>query len=271
MDIYAYNDFRSYLKDIIKSRPHDGHGQNKYFAEAAKISNAFFSQVLAEKRQLSLEQGSLLADYLGLNELQAEYFLTLIDLDRAGNPSLKNHLKKRIARLKKSAQVVAKRFTATNEVSKEDSPIYYSDWIYAAAQQLTALPDYSSEHEIAKRLNLPMKKTNDVIEFLLSTGLCIRKNGRLQVGPARIHLDPSSPWIKQHHANWRNQALENFQREDSFKLHYSSPMTLSKADCEKVRTLLLAAIESVAKVVDPSPSEELVCLNIDWFKVDRQS
>lgn len=44
-------------------------------------------------------------------------------------------------------------------------------------------------------------------------------------------------------------------------------MTVGKNDVETIRAILLKAIQDVGKVVDPAPNEELMCLNIDWFKV----
>jgi len=267
MDIFKYDDFRVFLQESLQAMPKAGHGQNKLLAKAAGVSTAFFSQMLNNKRQLSLEQGSLIAEFLGFSDAMTEYFLTLIELDRAGNQLLRKHLIKRKNHLKKAAQVISKRFSSTTEVSEQDKPLYYSDWYYIATQQLTAIPDYKSEFSLAKKLNLPIKKIREVISFLLDAGLCVEKEGQLSIGPARIHLPPDSPWIKQHHSNWRMRALENINNEDLNKLHYSSPMTLSRSDVEKVRAHLISAIEGTAKIVDPSPSEELYCLNIDWFRI----
>lgn len=270
MDILEYEDYRTFLKASLNEMPNGGHGQNKRLAKAAGISPAFLSQVLADKRQLTMEQGALLAEFFGLNEVQTEYFLTLIEFDRAGNPSLRSHLRRRQERLRAGARSIAKRFSSVSEVAESDRPIYYSDWAYIAIQQLTAIAGFDSEFEIARALDLPLRRVNQIRDFLVQSGLCEEKNGRLEVGPKRIHLTPDSPWIKQHHSNWRSRALENYDRQsENQKLHYSAPMTLSQKDCEKVRALLLATIESVGKIVDTSPSEELVCMNIDWFRLTR--
>lgn len=267
MDIFEFNDFREFLKKTIKAMPKGGHGQGKRLAEAAGISTAFFSQVLSDKRQLSPEQASLIADELELSDIQAEYFMLLVEIDRSGNQSLLKRLKQKKENLKKSSQEISKRFSKITEVSEEDKPIYYSDWPFIAVQQLTAINEYDSVYKIAARLNLPLKQVKEVFSFLLNAGLCIEQNGRLNIGPARTHLKSTSPWIKQHHLNWRLRAAQNYHSDTENRLHYSSPMTLSKSDFEKIRGLLLSTIDEVAKIVDPSPSEELYCLNMDWFKV----
>ena len=48
-------------------------------------------------------------------------------------------------------------------------------------------------------------------------------------------------------------------------------MTLSHKDALKIRQMIIEFIQSVNKVVDPSPSEEIHCMNIDWFVVGGKS
>lgn len=270
MDIFEFSSFHEFLKNHLTRQPKKGHGQQKQIAEAAGMSPAFLSQVLSHKRQLSMEQASLIADHLQLSELQTEYFLLLVEIDRAGNQSLKKNLQKQKDRLLKNSQQIANRFQSTTDIAEADKPIYYSDWQYAAVQQLTAIEKYSDVYKIAERLQLPVKRVRSILDFLLKTGLCVEKNGALGIGPSRIHLSNDSTWIKQHHFNWRQQAMRAFDYGGSENLNYSSPMTLSEKDLEKVRNVLVATIEKVAAVVDPSPSEQLACLNIDWFIVGKE-
>lgn len=267
MEVFDFKDFRIFLKETLKKLPKSGHGSQKKMAEAAGVSTAFLSQVLSGKRQFSLEQASLIAEFLGLNEAESEYFLALVQFDKAGNETLRRLLKRQMDRLQKNAQTVSKRLTSVHEVKELDKPVYYSDWAYIAVQQLTAIPEFTTDYAIAERLNLPVKRIKQILTFLLRTGLCVDNGGKLGIGPARMHLAPDSLWVKQHHANWRGRALESVHSEDVGRLHYSSPMTFSKKDYEKIRSLLVAAIADIAKVVDPSPSEELACLNIDWFRI----
>jgi hypothetical protein len=44
-------------------------------------------------------------------------------------------------------------------------------------------------------------------------------------------------------------------------------MALSKSDVLKVRALIPHWIEQARGISDPSPSEAVYCLNLDWFEV----
>lgn len=56
----------------------------------------------------------------------------------------------------------------------------------------------------------------------------------------------------------------NLQNEND--LFFTSPMSLSKEAAEKIRQELPAFIEKISKIVIPSKSEVIRCLNIDWFE-----
>jgi hypothetical protein len=46
----------------------------------------------------------------------------------------------------------------------------------------------------------------------------------------------------------------------------TAPVSLSVEDASKVKALLLTAFEGSMKIVKPSPSEKVFCLNLDWFE-----
>lgn len=93
-------------------------------------------------------------------------------------------------------------------------------------------------------------------------------DGKLKIGTRHTHLDPESPFIKFHHLNWRYKAIENIKLNYDEKLHYSGPTTIGKKDALLVRAEIVKLLERVGEIIDPSPDEELMCLNIDWFKLN---
>jgi len=106
-----------------------------------------------------------------------------------------------------------------------------------------------------------------VTDFLLSTGLFIEKDGALSPGATYVHLEAESPLIGRHHAIWRQKAIERHPFLSGNEVAYSSPMSLSVQDAEKVHMLILSFVESVNKIRDPSPCETLYFLNVDWIRL----
>lgn len=48
---------------------------------------------------------------------------------------------------------------------------------------------------------------------------------------------------------------------------YTAPITLSKKDAAEMRERVLKFISETLQLVKDSPSEELFCLCVDWFRV----
>jgi len=72
--------------------------------------------------------------------------------------------------------------------------------------------------------------------------------------------------VVKHHANWRFRAIQKMdQREDS-EMFFSSPMSISKSDFQRIREVFAKSIQAALEICKASPAEEVVCLNIDFFK-----
>lgn len=90
----------------------------------------------------------------------------------------------------------------------------------------------------------------DIVEFLLRTGLCKEEKGKITIGASSTHLDASSPWVKNHHSNWRQKVIQEINSEDDWKLHFTSPLTISRRDAARVREILIKCLEEVDEVID---------------------
>ena len=267
ISIYNFNDVKSFVLARFEALPHRGRGQSLKLSKHLGVHTTLVSQILKGQKSFTLEQASLTADFLELTEAETDYFLLLVQLDRAGNESLRKNLKRQLSSLKNEAKELINRLTSETKLREEDRGVFYTDWSYSAVRQLTAIRGFDGVDEISQALGLTRKRTQEVINFLLKTGLCIEKNGKLQIGPKSTHLESSSPWVRVHHINWRQKAIEKININNESQLHYTAPMTLSAKDAQHIREMIVKFLESTDKVIDPSPSEELHCLNIDWFKI----
>ena len=106
------------------------------------------------------------------------------------------------------------------KVSESIRAVFYSNWKYSAVRQLTAIPGYSSIDKIAEALQLSLRTSKDVMDFLVTHGLCVEKKGKFQIGPSATHLEASSPWTYVNHLNWRQKAMEEYRTENRSTLHY---------------------------------------------------
>lgn len=265
--ILTYKDFRKFIRHAFTIRSKNGFGESTKLALAIGVNNTLISQILNGDKCFTLEQALSCAEHLNLNEIESEYFILLIQLERAGTKQYRQFIEKQIQKLRIKSQELVNRVQHDTEISEEKRAIYYSDWIYSAVRLSTALPELKTAEAIAQRYNLPLSKVKEVVDFLIKADLLKLEKGQLSLGVQSTHLKAKSPWIKSHHANWRQKALQDISSGAPESLHYSAPLTISKKDAETIREILVKTINAVDEVLAPSESEELYALNIDWFQI----
>ncbi len=265
MHLFQYLDSLEFLAAYIKSQPRAGHGQMRRIAEHLKLSSSTVSLMMKGERQLSEEQGLDLAQFLGLNARETEYFILLIRHSKAGSDSLKRYLMTQIRDLQHQDRDLARKLPQDAKLSPATQAVYYSDWSYAAARVAIALPGVSSSRDIAERLSISKSKAKEVCDFLIKNGLLLAKKDGLKNGPIRLHLEAQSPWIKARQLQWRLKGFGKMEEFHDENLFYTAPMSLSKKAAAAIRAKLTQLIQEVGAEVTSSEPTELFCLNMDWF------
>lgn len=261
---------RSYKRiviDRIESGPTKGRGEYSKIAERLKVNNSMVSQIFRGDKDLTMEQAATLVDYLGFNDIEAEHFIQLVAIERAGSVSLKRRLQKRLTEIEAKMRQVDAHISPAVELDDNAKALFYSHWYFSAIRLASDIPGLGNVDAMAKHLNLPRATTRRVVQFLLSTGLCVGNEDDFRIGPPRTHVSANSPVVARHHTNWRLKSIHAMEAQSPTDLFFSSPMTLSEEDVEKVRLLLMNVIEKTGSVVDRSPSQKLRCLTIDWYAV----
>lgn len=267
MKIFDFTDYRDFVTKTVRALPKAGRGELLKIASHLGIHTSTLSQVLSGTKQFTLDQACALADYFGLNDLETEYLLKLVELERAGTERLRVTLKKQMSRLLDKSKELSAVVPGKRSLSEEEKAIFYSNWFYPGIWALTSIPGYQTSDAIARYFDLPKLLVNRVILFLVSTGLCAGENGSLRPGTTYVHLESDSPFIARHHASWRQKAMERHATLTDSEIAYSSPMSLSKEDAQRIRKLIVGWVDQANKIRDPSPCEALYFLNIDWISI----
>jgi uncharacterized protein (TIGR02147 family) len=265
MTLFEHADYKVFIKNWLKSQPKAGRGLLKQWSEKLGVSTTLMSQIFNADKELSLELASEFCDLMNFSDGEADYFLMLVEYSRAGSVSLRKRLKRKIESEQKKAQNIGQRLKV-EELPDFTKAIFYSNWMYTGIRNLTAIPGLQTVDSLAEHLKMPRVQIQKVIEFLLENGLCVMEKGKLHVGPKRTHIGANSPLVAKHHQNWRLQSFQKMPLQKEEDLFFTFPMSLSKADAKKIRQYLPSVIEEIHKIVGPSDSEEVRCLNIDFFE-----
>lgn len=266
LSIFEFSSYREYLTDWITGQGTRSYGLKGKIAEALGVSSSLISQILKGEKTFTPDQTSDLADYMVLNDIEADYLHLLVEYDRAASHKYQDKLKRKIATLQEQSRKIGKRVPRSKELTDEQRAIYYSSWLFTGVRNLTAVPGKNDVAALADHLKVEPSAISRVLRFLLENGLCVEKGGVITYGPASTHVDKESPFVNKHHQNWRFQSILKMESKKDEDVFFTSPMSLSREAAEEIRRLLPTFIQNVMKISGPSPSEITACLNIDWFE-----
>ena len=265
LSLYDFDDYKAYVSEWMKAAPH---GTGSRLAEFASIHKTTLSQIFRGSKHLTLEQGAKVAEFIKFNPSETDFFLLLIELGRSGSHTLTEILKRQLGERRKARKLLGNRVTPTQELTEEQRAIYYSNWLYSAVKNLSAIREFGNVREIAKHFKVELHHIQKIVKTLVDAGICVEKNGRIEPGVQSTHLAADSPLVNRHHANWRMKAIERHPFLNSTEeLAYTAPMTLSGKDAARIRRILVELVEKTDKIVTPSESERLFCMNLDWFEI----
>jgi len=265
--IYRYDNYKEYVRTRLDAM--SGRGRLKKLAAHLKIHTTRLSHILRGSSHFTSEHGYSLCQYLGLNPQETEYFLTLLAKERAGTMALKKHYATQAQEIRTKSQEIINRIPPEKILGEPEKAIFYSDWIYSAIRLATSISNHRDVESLADRFQIPRTRVQSVLDFLLSSGLCIRaSDATIRMGPKSTHLESDSPLAKRHHTNWRLKAIQRHELLSSRELAYTCPVSIAKEDQAQIRERILQLIEGFIKTVNESaPEQQLSCLNIDWFEI----
>jgi uncharacterized protein (TIGR02147 family) len=269
MRVFRFPDYRQFLKSYLASLPKKGRGELSKISKHLGVHSTLMSLILSGSRDLTLEQAYELSQYLHFTDVETEYFSLLVQYERAGSTPYKNFLKAKMESMKKDATKVSQNFQHERVLNDEQKSIFYSTWLYSAIRLFTSTNEAGvSCEEVVKKFQLPRPQALKMLSFLVSTGLVSETDGRYQMAVQRTFLEQGSPHLPKHHSNWRVKALQKADRVGEKELMFTSPVSISVEDFEKIRNDLVEFLRKISQVVKDSPAEDIACLNIDFFWID---
>ena len=272
MNTFAYADYKELVMGLAQSTQGGARGFLTRLSKATRISATTLSDVFRGKRDLTPEQALGVGTFLGLAGLELDYFLALVDRQRAGTPALRAHLDRRLADLRKQADLIEHRLPHDRVLGEEEKFTFYSMWYYSAIRNLTATPMGKTPAQIAKALELPLDLVEHALAFLVRAGLCVEQGGAYGIGPKSLVIGKGDPLVHRMHIDWRQLTISRLQRlkataDDEVCL--TMPCSLSAQGQKKLRKLLLDTITRAGEIVDSSKEEHVAYLCLDLFRLTR--
>lgn len=262
-------EFQSY-KDILMDRlaKMEAKGANKSrLAKAAGCHPSFLSQVLNSHVHLTPDHAAGIVSYFGFSEMEEDYFMLLLDLERAGTENLRRRIRSKIRDLKTNQKDLSKVLKHEKISDDRNRATYYSSWLYPAIHIAVSIPEFKTELSLAKKFKLPDFVVRNCLNNLEKMGLLRNEEGQWQQEEKFLHLPQNSPLIGVHHSHWRQKAVQAMQYKQDSNLHYSVVVAVSEADLSRLHSMLVQFVDEAKQVIGPSKEESLACINLDLFRL----
>lgn len=270
MSIFEFNDYRRFLAHHLAGLPKRGRGELGKIAHHLKVHPTLMSLIMSGQRELSVEQAYDLCTYLEFTELETDFFLLLLQRSRAGNTRLKSYTEKHLEKIRKEATKVEKRFEHDRKLTEEQRSVFYSSWAYSAIRLYCSTKENGRTlHEISERFQIPRTRALEILSFLIDADLAVEKDGKYHMGVSRTMLEHGSPHLPRHHMNWRAKSIQKCDRVDEKELMFTFPFSIAKKDFSKIRAEFLELLNKVSATVKETDPEDVACLNVDLFWIDR--
>jgi len=263
--IFSYDDYKDFIRDRVKHV--NKWGSLTSFANRVGIQRSYLSRVIHSGVQITPDQAYEISRHWDLSDREREYFMTLVDLARAGTKSYKDHLVDKLQALRKKHEDLSRIVPRRPPDMSSYGNLYYSQWFWSAVHIIVSIQKYQTPSAIASRLGLPESLVEATLNQLADFGLISCKSKKWHYSSGEIHVPRQSPFVSLHHHHWRSRAVLDSYDSENDSLHYTSVQAISREAFVKIKDLLVSTIEKEEALAGPSRSEELTCFAVDFFRV----
>lgn len=260
--------FTSYLEVLTWKLEQNSteRGYKTRLASAAGCKLSYLSQVLKGIAQLTPEHALALCDFWNLQLHERDYFLNLVHRDRAGTASLKKHYSNVLNDLRRRHTKLSSHLepSAASNVETERLQTYYRAWQISAVHIALSVPELQTITALARRLRIPISSVEAALGVLQKLGIVEHARGHWRLTKKNLHVSDNPDLSTLNHINWRQRGIMQLQERPSEGLHYTAVSSISRADIERVREVLVSAIKSTRSIIGPSKEEEIVSLLVDF-------
>lgn len=264
---YLITKLKSY-KDVLKSYLL-GEGNRGALSKAATYLNcqkSYLSKVIKTEVHLSLDHGYLLCKLWSFDGDQREYFMTLLNFERAASLDYKNFLAGRLQELRSKLEATTEipHRPVISGFSASDSA-YFSSWHWNAIHFLTACPSYQSIPKIARKLQVEESFVEEVLKKLKEWNFVEGSGHKWTYKGGEFQLGEGNPFKVIHQNSWRQHAVSHCQQGLDNSIHFTNIQSISKQDFEWFRYELLRQLAQMRTVFNPSDSELVSVLCLDYY------
>jgi uncharacterized protein (TIGR02147 family) len=271
IDVFAYLDFRAFLRDYYSARKTAGRGfsYRSFSRRAGLKSPNYLKLVIDGERNLSPDSAARFAQACALKGDEARYFVDLVAFGQATTLVERNQHYARLTGFQ--------RYRNAHKLDLAHAA-YYSAWYMPAIRELAARSDFRSEPEWIAQQLVPVITTSEAaraFETLLELGLLVREtDGSVRQADALLSTGAETRGlhIASYHRTMMQRAMESIDLVAPHQRDISS-LTLClgeqglRAFKERVQRFRKELLELSALEPDPV---QVVQINFQLFPLSKR-
>ncbi len=266
--IYEFNNYRAYLRSTFADRALKNPSYSlRGFAKHVGLNHATLSLVLKGDRNLSLDRAQNVAQKLGLQSSELEYFTDLVQFESTKNPEVRSMLQEKLNRFSTR--------TKSYDLSVDHFKMI-SDWYHFPIMQLLNLDNFKfSPRNIAEKLGISPTEAEAAVERLLrlelieqkAPGAFVRTNNRLLVSSKA----PNEA-IRKFHEQMLTKALESLENQTTKdRINGSETFAFSKENLEEANKIIEKFYDRMIELSDRTKSKtDVYHLCVNFFNLTMQ-
>ncbi len=228
---------------------------------------------------MSPEQAYRFSIFMKFNSLEKTYWLLLLDYDKATSAELKKFIEECLDEAKSDYDNDYRiRHDITRTPWSDDFvAIFFSSWHFGAIYCIFATQKNWSAEEVSQRLNIPLSRTRHVLDCFVDHQIVTRNTDhRYQLSNTKfVQFSPGSlshkAAVLHNHKSFRNKAMsvaEDSQLEEIKDPFFATTcLAISTEDYLQFKEDIKSLIDGLYKRASGQTFEQIVCLNIDYFKL----
>lgn len=264
--VFEFESYKEYVRAAFARAEKGGRGLRQKLAQFLACQDSYVSLVLSGDRHFSVEQGEGVARFLHLPPEEKEVFLLLLLRDRAGTEESRKYFHQQVEERRQRYLDFRSRVQIESDLSDAEKMTYYSSALYAKVHMFLTLPGEWAAEKLARRFRVPPERITEVCQFLASRGLIEEKAGKYSRASKFLFLGKRSPFVGQHHANWRLDAVQAIQERKEEGVHLSMAVTLSEKDADELRRRIAAFVQECSELIKGSKEETLMAFCLDFYR-----
>ena len=267
--ILEHSNYRTYLKSVIAEKQRKSPGFSmRAFARQIGLGQSAVSQVLAGKKNLSLDSAAKIAQKLRLNETEAEYFRLLVQIE-----TTKNH------ELKKSFLTRAQSLNTNRDIRDLSVDFFASiaDWYHIVIENLLDVKNFSfNASEISKLLGITRIEAETAIERLLRLEIIERDpNNQTKYCRVKDYIITKSQVpnqaLRTFHQNMLEKAIESLETQSpQEKFIGTETFAISQKMLPEISKLADEFLQNIAKICEASDNKtDVYHLGLQFFNLTK--